>query len=137
MVSVAVVALVASPAVRQRDSYPLSTYPVYAGARPAVASLPTAVGVTADGARVRLSPGVIGASDDPLIVADRVSDAIAARRAGPLCTAIAERATSAGGQRRIIAVEVVTEAVDLVATAARGATPPLDRTVHATCAVTP
>lgn len=133
-VSVAVVALVASPALRQRDSYPLSTYPVYADARPSVAQLPTAVGVTVDGDRVRLSPTVIGASDDPLIVADRVADAIAANRADRLCRAIASRAGSGGGG--LAGIEVVTETVDLVATAADGA-PPLDRTVHAACPVPP
>lgn len=138
-VSVAVVALVASPALRQRDSYPLSTYPVYAEARPATAELPTAVGVTAAGDRIRLSLTVIGASDDPLIVADRVADAIAGSRADRLCITIAERAITdraiaeRGG---LTSVEVVTETVDLVATATDGA-PPLSRTVHAACPVAP
>lgn len=154
-VSMAVVALVASPALRQRDSYPLSTYPVYADARPGVAELPTAVGVTEDGERVRLSPTVIGASDDPLIVADRVADAVAADRADRLCQAIAERAATddgaifdptggdgttagdgGGGGGALAGVEVVTETVDLVATAADEA-PPLGRTVHAACPVPP
>ncbi|MDH4076657.1 MAG: hypothetical protein OEY41_05605 [Acidimicrobiia bacterium] len=137
-VSVAVVALVASPALRQRDSYPLSTYPVYAGARPAVADLPTAVGVTATGDRVRLSPTVIGDSDDPLIVADRVGDAIAQGRAERLCRVIAGRANGNAGTGRapLTSVEVVTEETDLVATVADGA-PPLARTVHATCPVAP
>lgn len=138
-VSVAVVALVASPALRQRDSYPLSTYPVYAEARPATAELPTAVGVSAAGDRIRLSPTVIGASDDPLIVADRVADAIAGRRADRLCLAIAERAVASRGvaeRDRLTGVEVVTETVDLMATAADGA-PPLARTVHAACPVAP
>ncbi len=143
-VSVAVVALVASPALRQRDSYPLSTYPVYAEARPATAQLPTAVGVTAAGDRVRLSPTVIGASDDPLIVADRVADAIAGSRADRLCLAIAERAIAeraiarrgVAGRDGLTGVEVVTETVDLVATAADGA-PPRNRTVHAACPVAP
>lgn len=133
-VSVTVVALVASPALRQRDSYPLSTYPVYADARPAVADLPTAVGVTAGGDRVRLSPTVIGASDDPLIVADRVGDAIAAGRADALCLAIATRAAT--DRAGLSGIEVVTDTVDLVATAADG-TPPLARDVHAACPVTP
>jgi len=142
-VSVAVVALVASPALRQRDSYPLSTYPVYAEARPAMARLPTAVGVTAAGDRVRLSPTVIGASDDPLIVADRVGDAIADGRAERLCRAIADRAVAGGdvtdrsaGPSTLTGVEVVTEEIDLVATAADGA-PPRARTVHAACPVAP
>lgn len=147
VVSVAVVALVASPALRQSDSYPLSTYPVYADARPATAELPTAVGVTAGGDRIRLSPTVIGASDDPLIVADRVADAIAGGRADRLCLAIVERAIAErsiarrmaadrAGLATVEAVEVVTETVDLVATVAHGA-PPLARTVHAACPVAP
>ncbi|MEZ5411854.1 MAG: hypothetical protein R2761_27720 [Acidimicrobiales bacterium] len=146
-VSVAVVALVASPAWRQRDSYPLSTYPVYADARPGVADLPTAVGVTAAGERVRLSPTVIGDSDDPLIVADRVGDAIAGGRAEQVCRVIAGRAgdfdidTGAdtegdAGPDPLVAVEVVTEETDLVAAVVEGA-PPLARTVHARCPVAP
>ncbi len=137
-VTVAVVALVASPAVRQRDSYPLSTYPVYADARPAVADLPTAVGVTAGGERVRLTLTTIGASDDPLIVADRVADAVGAGRAERLCRTIADRAaadrTAAGAG--LAAIEVVTETVDLVATAVDRA-PPQARVVHAACPLPP
>lgn len=132
LATVAVVVAVASPAVRQRDSYPLSTYPVYASARPGVDEIHTAVGVTDDGRRVRLSLPMIGDSDDPLIVEDRVADAVAARRTDRLCLAIAGRARGAG----LTAIEVATEQVDLVATAADGA-PPLARTVHATCPVTP
>ena len=133
LATVAVVAAVASPAVGQRDSYPLSTYPVYASARPGVEEIHTAVGVTGDGRRVRLSLPVIGDSDDPLIVEDRVADAVASRRADRLCLAIAGRARDTAD---LTSIEVATERVDLVATAADGA-PPLARTVHATCPVTP
>lgn len=141
-----VMVAVAAPAVLDHDSYPLSTYPVYAGARPGQADLATAVGVTAVGTRTRLSLPAIGASDDPLIVEQRVADAIGQGRAGYLCTAVADRARARatvqqardgpGEAEPVVAIEVVTERVDLVATAATGA-PPLERTVHARCPVAP
>lgn len=132
VVTTIVVAVVAAPAITGRDSYPLSTYPVYAGARPQVADLATAVAVGTDGTRLRLPLPVIGASDDPLIVEERVADAIRRNQANDLCRSIAQRARNP----TLTAIEVVTERVDLVQTAARGA-PPLERIVHARCPVGP
>jgi hypothetical protein len=64
--------------------------------------------------------------------------------AGTADTAAADSGTTdtgtAGGTdgpAGLTAVEVVTETVDLVATATEGATPPLARTVHARCPVPP
>lgn len=143
LATVAVVAAVLSPALRTRDSYPLSTYPVYATARQSTASLNTAVGLDDDGRWHRLSLAVIAATDDPLIAEDRVADAVRDGRTRQLCTAIADRAAErgwgerSGGRDPVIAeIEVVTERVDLVLTVAENA-PPLDRTVHARCPVGP
>jgi len=61
IVSGCAVVLVFSPVLRpsQRDSYPLSTYPMFSYERGRESALPTAVGVTADGTIRRLSPELI------------------------------------------------------------------------------
>jgi hypothetical protein len=136
---VAVLAAVVSPAFRLRDSYPLSTYPVYATARARTGVLNTAIGIDIDGDWHRLSLGLIADTDDPLIAEDRVGDAIRDGRSDALCVAIASRAAEAGSadeNPRLAAIEVVRERLDLVQVAAEGA-PPLSRTVHARCKVRP
>jgi len=136
--TVLVVAAMLVPVVLDRDDFPLSTYPMYSTARTREQSLVTAVGVDAAGARSRLSLGIIGASDDPLIVAAGLRSAIADGRTQEQCTGIAERLASSHVdgmlQRSIVAVEVVTERVDVVAEVV-GAPSVLDRTVHARCEV--
>ena len=127
VVTVVVVAAVVAPALRHVDSYPLSTYPMYASARPSRATFATAVGIAAGEVR-RLPIDVIARTDDPLIAQARVQAAIDGGAAAALCAEIAARAP-AGFE----AVEVVSEAhdsVDLVA----GRPSLLDRTVHARCA---
>jgi hypothetical protein len=145
----AVVAAVASPAVRGRDSFPLSTYPVYANARDRFQMLYTAVGVRPDGTWSRLSLPLIADTDDPLIAEDRVADAVNSGRAEALCTAIAARLRQTGravdpadthadtgvDNEAVVAVEVVAERVDLVAVATAQAAP-MERTVHARCQAT-
>ena len=98
-----------SPALRDHDSFPLSTYPIYASARPRAATFVTARGVSADGSARRLSIDVIARTDDPLIAASRVDDAVAAGRADELCAEIAARASS-----DLVAVVVVRERHDVV-----------------------
>ena len=139
-----VVAAMVAPVVLDRDDFPLSTYPMYSRARLREQSLVTAVGVDAAGDRSRLSLQVIGASDDPLIVAAELRSAIADDRADEQCAAIAARlaarAASPGEGRTgapppsTVAVEVVTERVDVVAEVL-GEPSVLDRTVHARCDV--
>ena len=98
-----------APALRNHDSFPLSTYPVYASARAREATFVTAQGQRADGSTQRLSIEVIARTDDPLIAASRVADAVAAGRAHALCIAIATRAPS-----DLAAVVVVRERHDVV-----------------------
>jgi len=121
-----VAAAVIAPAIRGVDSYPLSTYPMYASARAAQATFATAVGLT-DGRRRRLPIRVIADTDDPLIASSRVRAAIDRGVADQLCAEIAGR-TPAG----VETIEIVSEThdtVDLVADR-----PSLiAREVHATC----
>ena len=104
-----VVAVLVSPAIRDHDSFPLSTYPIYASARSREATFVTAQGQRADGTARRLSMDVIARTDDPLIAASRVADAVAAGRADELCAEIAGRAPT-----DVVAVIVVRELHDVV-----------------------
>lgn len=135
LLTVVVLAAVVSPAIRDQDSYPLSTYPVYATARDRTGVLHTAVGIGADQQRHRLSLDVIAATDDPLIAEDRVADAVRDGRSESLCGEIAKRAVEAADRDRIPptdAIEIVAEQLDFVLTIAEDA-PALTTTVHARC----
>ena len=129
---IAVLGAVASAVVRDRDSFPLSTYPMYASARANVATLSTAVGVESGGDVRRLSLGTIARTDDPLIAESLVDRAIAADGGAALCIEIAGRVRD----ESIDAIEVVAERHDIVDRAA-GRDSLVDRTVHARCDVGP
>jgi hypothetical protein len=118
-----------SPVLRDRDDFPLSTYPVYSSVRPDAATFATAHGERADGSTRRLSMDVIARTDDPLIAASRLSDAVDAGRADEVCAAIAARAPA-----DVVAVVVVRERHDVVA-AARGDDSMLESEELARCAV--
>jgi hypothetical protein len=93
IVAATLVALVCAPALtdKEYDSFPLSTYPMFAGHRDRVAAVHTAVVV--DGGRVvRLSSELIGGSSEPMLAAENVVHAIGDRRAPSLCAEIARRA---------------------------------------------
>lgn len=129
--SLLVVVVVALPAVlpRAADSFPISLYPMYAADRSEVFVLPTAVLQTPAGERQRLKIGEIANTDDPLIAASLLRDAIASNRADSLCEAIAARVGDAGTSGT---VEVVEERHDLISYF-EGSTTPLQVEVHATC----
>jgi len=129
--SLMVVVAVALPAVlpRSADSFPLSLYPMYAADRSEVFVLPTAVLQTPAGERERLDIGEIANTDDPLIAASLLRDAIASNRADLVCEAIAARV---GELDRVGTVQVVEERHDLIAYF-DGSTTPLQVEVHATC----
>jgi hypothetical protein len=127
LVTVLVLLALVSPVVRDRDSFPLSTYPMYATTRPEVVAFATVVGRDGEGQGVDLSLPTIARTDDALIGQARVRQAIAAGRAADLCAEVADRAPAAATQ-----VEVVTERHDVVALAT-GEPSLVDRVVHATC----
>ena len=126
------------PVALDRDDFPLSTYPMYAEARPSTVVLPTAVGVDAAGGRHRLSLDVIAGVDDPLIAAAELRGAIAADRADDACAVIAGRLAARGGETgeagSVTAVEVATERHDTVARV-RDEPSQVAREVHARCTV--
>ena len=123
------VVVLVSPALRDHDSFPLSTYPMYASVRSDVATFVTAHGGRSDGSIRRLSMEVIAQTDDPLIAASRLAAAVGDGRADALCTGIARRAPD-----DVVAVVVVRERHDVVS-AARGDDSVVQRDELARCAV--
>lgn len=131
-----VVGVLALPVATGNDDFPLSTYPMYARTRPAEVSFVTAQGATDDStATFELSLHIIGASDDPLIVAGELRAAIRGDRADDRCAGIAQRALESGrtGYDRI---EVVTERHNVVERTS-GRDSLIRREVHATCPLDP
>jgi hypothetical protein len=134
LVTVAVLVVLVVPVLRNGDSFPLSTYPMYAFERPTVVSFPTAVGIEIGGASRRLDLDTIGESDDPLIVASVVRQAI---RAGDeavlrLCHDIAARAAALGLD--LVEIDVVTERHNVV-DRARDEPSLISSDLHASCPV--
>ena len=67
LAAVAVLAAVLSPAITNHDSFPLSTYPMYAFRRGRLDTFQVVLGVDAAGADRPLSLWVVANTDDPLI----------------------------------------------------------------------
>ena len=113
------------PVVLDRDSYPVSTYPMFSERRTTTETVDTAI-LVVDGRQRRLSPSAIADTDEVILAAATVSDAIATGSADVLCQEIAGRVDGAGE------IEVVTEQYDSVRWY-EGDKLPLARVVHATC----
>lgn len=122
------------------DSYPLSTYPMFARPR-SRPLLHYAEGITRSGARERLAPHFV-ANDEVMQATASVRRAI---NAGPdassaLCRQIAERVAAAGrndsdaAEGAIIEVRLVSARFDPVRYFSHGPEPE-ERTVHERCAV--
>ena len=113
----AFVLVLVSPALRNVDSFPLSTQPMYANDRAATARLATVIGRDASAAPLRLSMRIAAATDDPLIAQSSVARSIRSDRATELCRTVADRIPL---RSPVVSIEVVWEKVDVVAMA-RGA----------------
>ena len=135
LITAAVVGALVAPVALNEDGFPLSTYPMYSRSRGDAVTFATAQAVDDNGATTTLTLEVIGASDDPLIVAGELRDAIRDGRAQQRCAEIAERAAAWRDlPPEISAIEVITERHDVVAKAEDKASV-LARTVHASCEV--
>ncbi len=121
-------AVVLSPLLREpaSDTYPLSTYPMFASDRGAHHRIATAVERLPAGTVDRLSPDLIAGTDEVILAAVTVQRSIARSEADELCAEIAARL---GAGR---AVEVRVETVDVVALIADDADPTAIH-VEATC----
>ncbi|MFP5256662.1 MAG: hypothetical protein ACLGI8_12545 [Acidimicrobiia bacterium] len=79
------------------DSFPLSTYPMFSHDRGPRSAIATLVGLDADGGPHRLSPPLIGGTDEPMLAvatAGRAARGSAAEQAR-LCAQVAERVAGA------------------------------------------
>jgi hypothetical protein len=121
------------PLVLDRDSYPLSTYPMFSTRRSTAETVDTAVAVDADGTIHRLGPQRIGGSDEIILATATVSGAIGVGTVDQLCTEIADR-VAGDGPASAASVEVVTERYDAIRWY-RGDHQPIERVVHASCPV--
>jgi hypothetical protein len=121
------------PVALDRDSFPLSTFPMFSADIDSTQSIATAVAVRSDGSTVRLVPEVIAGTTIVNQAVTVVADAIASGRADRFCTEIAGR-VAAGAPPRAVAVEVVTETYDAPAWF-DGDRQPVARQVHARCEV--
>lgn len=135
LITAGVVGALVAPVVVDRDGFPLSTYPMYSRSRGDAVTFATAQAVADDGGTATLTLAVIGDSDDPLIVAGELRDAIRDGRAPQRCDEIARRAARWDGlPADAVSIEVVTERHDVVAQV-EGSPSLLERTVHASCSV--
>jgi hypothetical protein len=135
LITAGVVGALVAPVVLDRDGFPLSTYPMFSRTRSDAVTLVTAQAIAANGDALPLTLGVIGDSDDPLIVAGELRDAIRTGRADQRCEEIASRAGRwTGLPPGATRIELVTERRDVIAHV-EGSPSLLERTVHASCEV--
>lgn len=111
--------VVLSPMLREPrdDTYPLSTYPMFAFDRGAEHDIATAVEIDGDGAAIRLSPKLIAGTDEVILASVTVQRSVGRGEADVLCAEIAERL----GPGRTVEVRV--ETVDVVALITDGVEP--------------
>jgi hypothetical protein len=102
------------------DSFPLSTYPMFASRRPTLQTYRYALGETAGGARRTLSPTLVGTAEvlQAIIVIDR---AVAGGRTETtkLCERIAARAATDDEFSDVVMIRIVTGTHDAVEYLAR------------------
>ncbi|MFK7919435.1 MAG: hypothetical protein AB8G14_15270 [Ilumatobacter sp.] len=134
VLTVGLLAALVAPVAIDRDSFPLSTYPMYSRARSGESTIVTAQGVEPDGTRRTLTPTLIGGSNDPLIVVGELRTALAAGRSDGRCVEIAERVAARSALAAVIAIEVVSERHDTVARTL-GENSLIERSLRATCEV--
>jgi hypothetical protein len=114
----------------ERDSYPLSTFPMFASDRGPVSGLTNVAGIGAGGEVHRLSAAEVTGTDEVMLAVATVVRAVNEGRAEQLCASVA-----AGLDRpEVVAVEVRTERVNSVRWL-QGDREPESVTVHARCEV--
>ena len=128
--TIAIAAVIALPLLVDAgyDSFPLSTYPMFARDRDRVVAVSTVVARDGDHT-VRLTSHIIGGTEEPMLAAETVAIAVRAGEADALCGEVAARAANAGIDGTL---EVVTEHYDTRAWF-DGEHEPLERAVHASC----
>ena len=120
LVSVVAIALVLAPLGRDplRDSFPLSTYPMFAFERRTKQTFTYAVGWTAGGERRTLSPGHV--ANHEVMQAFMTFAATSSRELPALCARIAARVAADDELGDVARVEIVRATHDAVALLLRG-----------------
>lgn len=136
LVGVVLIAAVVSPALGDppRDDFPLSTYPMFT-ARRTTAWLHGAVAVFPEGHEEALSPSLICGSMEVMQAAQTVRQALAQRRARPLCEEIAVRVGADSSLAGATAVRVIGMKYEPIVWFGQVDPQPLERRQHARCPV--
>jgi len=119
-VSIAAIALVLGPLARdpvRGDSFPLSTYPMFAFRRATQQTLTYAVGWTAGGERRTLRPGHVANHE---VMQAAMAFQTARGREPALCAAIAARVAADPELADVVRVQIVRATHDAVALLVRG-----------------
>ena len=117
--------------VMRSDSFPVSTYPMFAGSRASVVELPSAIAIAPDGDRRTLPPSAV-ASARVIQAFETLRQAI--REGADTTHALCGRIASRLDPEHAAAVEIVTESFDAVAYFS-GEKEPLTSRVHVRCDV--
>lgn len=118
------------PLALDRDSFPLSNYPMFSSRRSSTETVDTAILVDASGGVTRIAPRDIAGTDEVILAAVTVSEALRDATADLLCLDIIGRLgirVPEGGE-----VRIVTETFDAIEWY-RGDRTPLSTVVHADC----
>lgn len=129
LLTLGLLAALVSPAVRNADGLPLSTYPMYSSRRSNLSTFVTASGIDEQGNRTTLSALTISGSRDRLITQSFLNDAVRRGDAPQICSEIASRV-----DRTLSGVEIASEQHDTIARL-EGNASLRTREVHASCEV--
>lgn len=109
-------ALLAWPLTRARDSFPFSSFPMFAHGRPdAITSVDHLIAVAADGTRRAVPPRLV--ANDEVLQADTTLRSALRRgkkAAGALCRQVAARVAADPEWSDIVRLELVTEKFDAI-----------------------
>ena len=133
----AVSAAVLSPVFRNppADSFPLSDYPMFSHGRPdSSLTLTHALGLPPTGPAIPLSPGVSAGTSEVLQSMVTIGRSVHEGRGESFCREIAERVKERSELDSIVEVQLATSRYDCVRYFDE-ARAPLERTIHARCAV--
>jgi hypothetical protein len=125
VISIALVAAALEPVLRHPDDdgFPLSTFPMFAAARPSQLAMTYAQGVTSDGDVRTLTPAHIGTGEVMQAYAMlQIAASRGTRARAALCEAIAARVARDDAYRDVVAIRLVWASHDAVAYLADGTT---------------
>ena len=127
-------AVLISPVLRRpvRDSFPLSTFPMFSSLIEPEVTIDYVVGIDGNGLDIRLSPEVIAGTDEVIIAGSIVTQAVRGGQssASALCNETAGRVH----QTAVVVVEVRSDTVDAIEWFSGGPSV-LATIIHATCHV--